>query len=186
MYQGQAYGFDTLLEAQAFLDSLPSCSGVEVVDAPVLFRLVNAPGAPLSNWRQIIDQINRDFDEAGTVDRRSALLATFKATMDIVESTLAPEHLESFREARRKHYSSFIVQEALVGEHVCIESLHAITAREIEAGRMPPDHALRQAAENGMSEPHLSRAELERAAAVASEQAPRGVWQRLKAYFGRG
>ena len=59
-YQGKSYQFQTLLEAQEFLDKLPSRAGVQIVDAPLLFQLLNAPGAPLTNCQEIIKEINND------------------------------------------------------------------------------------------------------------------------------
>ena len=184
-YQGKSYQFQTLLEAQEFLDKLPSRARVEIVDAPLLFQLLNAPGAPLTNCQEIIKEINNEFGQAKTEDSRTALLATFKATMDIVESTVAPEELSIFQDARRKHYNSFIVQEALVGENVCVEILYAITGREVNAGRMAPDHALRKTAESGMAAPHMSRAELLKMVSAQNAK-PASVWQRLLVWFRRG
>jgi hypothetical protein len=130
---------------------------------------MNAPGAPLINWREIIKEINSEFGPAATTDYRVALLQMFKTTMDIAETTIAPEDLETFRKARRKHYHSFIVQEALVGENICTETLDAVTQREIAADRMAPDDSLREIAVRGMAAPHLSRAEL-----IAMEAKRRG------------
>ena len=105
--------------------------------------------------------------------------------MDVVESQLAPEQLSIFQETRRKHYSSFIVEEALVGENICVETLYAITSREVEAGRMAPDHNVRKAAEMGVAEPHMSRAELVQIAS-AQEVRPPSAWKRLLRWFRRG
>lgn len=184
-YQGKAYEFATLLDAQEFLDKLPSRAEVEIIEGPLLFRLLNAPGAPLTNWQEIIAEINSEFGSVKTEDSRSTLLATFKAVMDIVESTLAPEKLSTFQDARYKHYNSFIVQEALVGQNVCVETFYAVTSREVSAGRMEPDHELRKAAEMGMATPHLSRAELMDAAA-AGEAKPISIWQRFLSWVGHG
>lgn len=184
-YQDKVHKFETLSDAQEFLDQLPSRAGVEIIDGPLLFRLLNALGAPLTNWQEIIEEINSEFGRVQTEDSRSALLATFKAVMDIAETTVPQEQLSAFQEARYKHYSSFIVQEALVGQNVCTETLYAVTSREVNAGRMAPDHKLRIAAESGMAAPHLSRAELIEAAA-AQESKPTSIWQRFLAWAGHG
>jgi hypothetical protein len=88
----------------------------------------------------------------------------FSAVMDQVERNLEAvadsEKLENFREARRKDYSIFVVQESLIGDQVSPELLDFVTKREMAAGRMRPDHPLRQAAEQGLAEPHLSPAEM--------------------------
>ena len=104
--------------------------------------------------------------------------------MDIAETTVAPEDLKTFQGARLKHYKTFIVQEALVGENVCVETLNAITQREIAAGRMTPDEELRKTAEMGMAAPHLSRAEL-MAMAAKQHAKPASAWQHVLAWIRR-
>ena len=58
-HDGKTHEFESLEEAQEFLDKPPSRAGVEILEAPQLFRLLNAPGAPLTNWRDIIKEIDR-------------------------------------------------------------------------------------------------------------------------------
>jgi hypothetical protein len=183
-YRDQTYEFNSLSEAQEFLDSLPSSAGVEVTQAPALFRLINAPGAPITNWREIIHEVDNEFETVKTIEHRTSLLQVFKSTMDIAETTIVAEDLEVFREARKKHYKSFIVQESLVGESICIETLDDVTKREISAGRMSPDDTLRKIAEDGMAAPHFSRAEM-----VASRESPKKAtsgWRRALAWLSRG
>lgn len=184
-YQGKAYEFETPLDAQEFLDKLPSRAEVEFIEAPLLFQLLNAPGAPLVNWREINKEISNEFGHATTEDYRIALHEAFKATMDIAETTVAPEDLKAFQDTRLAQYKLFICEEALVGEQICVETLHAITQREIAAGRMAPDDEARKIAEMGMAAPHLSRAEL---IATVSGQAvkPPSAWQRVLAWVRRG
>lgn len=131
----------------------------------LLQDLMDEPGAPLTNWREIIKAINDEFPAAKTEQHRVALLTVFRSTMDIAEKTVAAEDLAKFQEARGQNYSSFLVEEALIGEHVCVETMYAITQREIDAGRMTPDDNLRKGAEAGMAAPHNSRAELIKIAA---------------------
>jgi hypothetical protein len=182
-YQGKAYQFETLSDAQEFLDKLPSRVGVEIVKAPLLFQLLNAPGAPQTNWREIIKEVDNEFGRVTTEESRAALLATFKATMDFAETMVAPENLQTFQEARQKHYKSFIVQEALVGGNICVETLYAVTQREIDAGRMTADDGLCKAAETGMAEPHPSRAELIAQMSAQHEPKPPSLWKRLWAWL---
>lgn len=147
-----------------------------------LEQLMDAPGAPLINWREILKEIESEFPRAITSDHRAALLATFKAVMDILETTVAPEGLKEFQDARLTQYKTYIVQEALVGEDVCVETLHAVTEREIAAGRMAPDDGLRKTAEMGMFAPHLTRAELIAKAAAGSDVKPMSGWRRALAW----
>jgi hypothetical protein len=125
-----------------------------------LQRLTEHPAHALANWREIVQEIDSEWNSAKTTEYRVALLHMFKATMDIAEATIVPDDLQTFREAQRKHYHSFIVQEALVGNNICTETLFATTEREIAAGRMSPDDSLRQSAVTAMAAPHLSHAEL--------------------------
>jgi len=80
--------------------------------------------------------------------------------MTLVQGTIDSDGIEEFVEARRKHYHAFLLEEALVGADVCVETLDIITRREIANGRMSPDNELRNIAEQGMAAPHLSCAEL--------------------------
>ena len=105
--------------------------------------------------------------------------------MDIAETTLAPEDLEKFREARAQHYKTFIVQEWVIDGNVCTETLYEVTRREIDAGRMTSDNRLREIAETGMAAPHLTRAELlEQARKKNTGEKPatgvKGFWHRLR------
>jgi len=185
IYQDKAHEFQSYAEAQSFLDNLPSRAGVEIVEAPQLFQLLNAPGAPLVNWREINKEICSEFGRATTEDYRVALLEMFKSTMDIAETTVAPEDLEKFQNARRTQYKSFIVEEALVGTNICVETLNEVTQREITAGRMEPDDNLRKTAEIGMTAPYLTRQELLKIAAEGDIKPP-SIWKRLLAWIFKG
>jgi hypothetical protein len=195
-YRDKAYEFDKELDAQEFLDQLPSRVGVEITEAPLLFRLLNAIGAPLFNWREINKAVSDEFGELArrkdsefdrtiTTDHYVALHVVFKSTMDIAETTIGPEDMDKFREARRQQYNLFIWQEARVGDSVCVETLDAITLREIMADRMTPDHKFRETAKMGMAAPHLTRDELLaiKEAKESSEphppRAPQNLWQRV-------
>ncbi len=156
-----------------------------MTEPPRLQQLLNVPGAPLVNWREINKEICEEFGRATTLDYRIALLEGFKSTMDIAETSLAHEDLKVFQEARLRQYKTFIVQEALVGQNVCVETLNAITQREIAAGRMAPDDELRKIAEMGMASPHASHAELMATAAHEADKPP-SAWQRTLVWLRRG
>ena len=137
------------------------------------------PGGDL-NFVAIREEILREYDNASSTEDRVLCLAMFKVVMDTVERQLelwaqqgkaTPSQLAEFKEARRKDYHSLIVQEALVGENVCVETLDSITRREIAAGRMTEENNLRNIAVKGMAEPHLTRAEL--LAIEAEKQKPK-------------
>ena len=201
-YQDKAYEFKNELDAQEFLDQLSSRAGVEINEAPMLFQLLNAIGAPLLNWREINKAVSdefgelarrkdSEFDRAITTAQYDALHVVFKSTMDIAETTIAQEDLEKFREARRKQYNIFIWQEAMVGENVCTETLNAITLREIAAGRMTPDHKCRETALIAMAAPHLRRDELlalKQVDECSQPSLPRvhqSLWRRINRWINR-
>ena len=185
----RSYQFGGWAEAQEFLDNLPPRSGVYIAEAPRLFELLNTIGAPQYKWQEIIDEINEEWDtvwnDVNGESRRDALLSIFKATMVIAEATIDPEDLENFREARRKHYASFIYQESTVGGNLCVETLNAVTLREIAAGRMTMDNSCRQLAIKAMAEPHLTREELQKMETdnlnkpMSAPNAPPSMWMRI-------
>lgn len=201
-YQGNPHRFANTEEAQAFLDTVQYKSEIEWMQAPQLFRLLNDIGAPLTNWREIIEEVDAEFTRAIAADEaefrraesfenRGALLQVFTSVMDIVESQLSGEDLEKFRGAREHHYKVLLTQESVVKGNVCVETMYQVTTREIAAGRMPPDFSTRRIAEQGVAEPHFTRDELLRGAADAALPAaeqpvvpePSGFWQRLGRYL---
>ena len=80
--------------------------------------------------------------------------------MESVEKTISLEERENFKYIRWWHYRNYLLQEVLVGQDLCVETLYAVTEREIAAGRMEPADRLRDIALRGMAQPHLTRAEL--------------------------
>lgn len=172
IHNGKTIDFANLAEMQEFLDNLPTPRGdIEIIGAPKLFVLMNEIGAPTYNWKEINQEICNEWDELfqkiktdedlkRTEHKRIGLLDTFKSVMDIAETVIDPDDLEKVKTARDRQYKSFIYQESVVGENICIETLNYVTQREIDSGRMTADNSLRQLAEEGMKSPHLSRSEL--------------------------
>jgi hypothetical protein len=198
----KTYEFDNELDAQEFLDRLPSRVGVEITEGPLLFRLLNVIGAPLTNWKEIDRAVcdefrelarrkDSEFDRSTTTELYTALHIVFKSTMDIAETTVPPDGLEKFQEARRRQYDLFIAREAMVGVNVSVETLDTITLREIAAGRMSLDNPCRQLAIAGMAEPHYSRDDLLALEEEAKEShqpppyAPQSLWQRVSSWINK-
>lgn len=101
----------------------------------------------VSDWQGCREDIHREFDKSTTFEQRGVLLAIFDAMMNIVEKNLiSPQELEAFRKARDADYCLFLVKESRQGDNVNSELLEKATKREIDAGRMLPDHQLRQLA----------------------------------------
>ena len=63
-----------------------------------LLQLTEHPSYALTDWREISKEIDREFPLATTVEQRDSLLAMLKATMNIAETTVAPEDLTAFQE----------------------------------------------------------------------------------------
>ena len=94
-------------------------------------------------WTTIRDRLHEEHQRATTSEERATCLALFTGMMDAVARQLEPDALAKFKEARRKDYSTFIVRESTTGTEVDIAKLNVVTAREIVAGRMAPNHQLR-------------------------------------------
>lgn len=201
-YKGDPYRFSNMDEAQSFLDTVQYRSEIEWMQAPLLFQLLNDVGAPLANWREIIKEVEAEFERAvnkpeehfrriESFEFRGSLLQIFKAVMDIVANGLAGEDREKFYAAREHHYKTFLIQESVVKGLICAETLFDVTTREIAAGRMSPDFCIRKIAEHCVAEPHFTRDEMLQGAAddVQSQPAPTvlsgisGIWQRVIRYF---
>jgi hypothetical protein len=125
-----------------------------------LQNLIEHPAVTTGGWRDLISAIDSEWDTADTLERRGSLLAIFEAAMESVEKTISLEDRESFKYIRRWHYRNYLLQEVLVGQELCVETLYAVTEREISAGRMEPADRLRDIAVRGMAQPHLTRGEL--------------------------
>jgi hypothetical protein len=130
----------------------------------------------ISDWSRCRDDIHREFDKATTSEERGALLAIYTAMMNIVEKDLiAPEGLEAFQKARYQDYCLFLAKESRDGDNVNSELLEKATKREIDAGRMSPDHNLRELALIGTTFGMSTTAQLH-----ANElKAQRPWWKRL-------
>ena len=116
-------------EVQALLSSLSEGSEIDWKDAR----------------REIVD-LHRT---SVSPEERSLLLGTYVALMNLVERSNAVDDLPAFREARRQEHNLMLITEATDGQNVVPALLHAVTKREIAAGRIQPDHELHKLAEAG-------------------------------------
>ncbi len=136
------------------------------------------PDQPL-DWVGLSERLNAEFTAAASPEERGALLAVRAAAIDLLENQLAlqAEQLEKFIDVCDLEYKRLIVQEASVGSQISFERMLRVTDREIAAGRMSEDFALRQIAEEetGMT------------ASAASAQARTGggesAFERLKRWL---
>jgi hypothetical protein len=138
------------------------------------FDYTSLMSSALTDTQPIRDQIFKDFDDASTVEQRCALLADFKVAMDIAEFIIGKsgdaKRLAEFKETRADDYDRLLIKESttdgtLNGE-LSPEMLMAVTNREIAAGRLKPNDAIRQIAVKQAAAPHASHADM-----VAREEA---------------
>ena len=97
------------------------------------------------DWIAFRARLNEEFVAATTSEERSDLLAARTVAMEFVvrQLELHGEQLEKFTDACELEYKRLIVQETLVGGVVSYEEMLHVTDREIAAGRMSEDYALR-------------------------------------------
>lgn len=113
------------------------------------------------DFKHTRDRVLALWDRAESEADRSILLGIFSASADCVERAIdKTDLLDKFRNAREADYRSLLVQESLIGEHVCVETLEKVTSREVLAGRMKHDHSLRELAVSRAAVEHPSRLEL--------------------------
>src|ERR1700678_3992693 len=108
-------------------------------------ELENMPLHEPFDWIAFSARLNEEFNAATTSEERSDLLAARAAAMEFVvrQLELHGEHLEKFTDACELEYKRLIVQETLVDGVVSYEEMLHVTDREIAAGRMSEDYALR-------------------------------------------
>lgn len=137
------------------------------------------------DFRAVRERIHEASERTTDSSERVALLQIFHAVMDLVERSgnIAPENLDAFRDTRAKDYRLLLMREVLIGENVSVELLHAVTEREVQAGRMPESDELRQLAVTSLAAPYLSVQELLKIERdrLAAESKPKG-WRR---WFGK-
>jgi hypothetical protein len=97
------------------------------------------------DWLAFSARVNDEFGAATTSMERSDLLAARAVAMELVirQLQLHGEQLEKFMDACELEYKRLIVQETLVDGVVSYQEMLRVTDREIAAGRMSEDYALR-------------------------------------------
>jgi hypothetical protein len=100
------------------------------------------------DWIVVSQRINDEFAVANSFEERGELLAVRAGAIEVVvhQLQLTGEHLEKFIDACDLEYKRLIVQETLIGKGVSAEKMLAVTDREVAAGRMSDDYALRELA----------------------------------------
>src|ERR1700735_2368577 len=108
-------------------------------------ELEDVPPHEPFEWIAFSARVNEEFAAATTSGERSDLLAARAVAMEFVvrQLELRGEHLEKFTDVCELEYKRLIVQETLVDGVVSYEEMLHVTDREIAAGRMSEDYALR-------------------------------------------
>src|SRR3984957_968321 len=108
-------------------------------------ELEDVPPHEPFDWIAFSALVNEEFAAATTSEERSDLLAARAVAMEFVvrQLQLHGEHLEKFTDACELEYKRLIVQETLVDGVLSYEEMLRVTDREIAAGRMSEDYALR-------------------------------------------
>jgi hypothetical protein len=105
------------------------------------------PDQPI-DWIAVSERLNAAFTAASTSAARGEVLGVRATAIELVELQLQlhGDQLEKFIDACDLEYKRLIVQEALVGSQISFERMLSVTDREIAAGRMSEDFALREIA----------------------------------------
>jgi hypothetical protein len=108
-------------------------------------ELENVPPHEPLDWIAFSARVNEEFGGATTSEARGELLAARAVAMEFVvrQLQLHGEQLEKFTDMCELEYKRLIVQETLVDGVVSYEEMLHVTDREIAAGRMSEDYALR-------------------------------------------
>lgn len=131
-----------------------------MINNELIGQVPENPVEAAANWRQMRVRIHDEFEQATSSDQRAALLALNQSLMNMAEKAVDPKELENFREIRGHSYSLLVVKECLVNDQVCTKTADAVIRREVAAGRMVPDHSLRDLKQMRAFAAHLTRTRL--------------------------
>ena len=115
-------------------------------------EIESLPPDQLLDWTTISKRVNAEFNAAKTPEERGEILAVRAAAIEVLEIQLKlhGDRLEKFIDVCDLDYKRLIVQEASVDSHISFERMLSVTDREISAGRMSEDFALREIAKEEM------------------------------------
>lgn len=130
---------------------LIGCVEGRVMSANEIFQQLQLlPSDSALNWRRIRDRITEGYSRVSTADR-IILLKLYHAVIEMAERQVPPNDLERFRIGRQQDYYRMLVSEWLTRDgKVSPETMDAVTRREVAAGRMSPNDALRRIAADGV------------------------------------
>lgn len=105
--------------------------------------LAGARAAPQVDWLELRNELFAEHGRATTPADKGDCIAAWKSLMDAIENAASPGDLAKLKEARRKDYNVFVVNESLLDGQVEPAKLAEVTLREVTAGRMAANHRLR-------------------------------------------
>jgi hypothetical protein len=105
--------------------------------------LTEVRAAQSADWVAVRDRLFELHRELPTFEDKGDCLAAFKQLMDAVEQQASITDRVRLREARRKDYHLFVVNESMIDGQVEPAKLDQVTLREVRAGRMAVNHRLR-------------------------------------------
>jgi hypothetical protein len=119
--------------------------GIQMSVSKSIQELEDKPADEPFDWIAFSARLNEEFSAATTSGERSDLLAARAVAMEFVvrQLELHGEQLEKFIDACELEYKRLIVRETLLDGVVSYEEMLHVTDREIAAGRMSEDYALR-------------------------------------------
>jgi hypothetical protein len=122
------------------------------MSANEIFQELKLPPSESSlNWRRVRDRITEGYSRVSTADR-VILLKLYQAVVEMAEQQIPPNDLERFRIGRRQDYYRMLVSEWLTCDgKVSPEAMDSVTRREVAAGRMSPNDALRRIAADSVA-----------------------------------
>ena len=128
-----------------------------MVNYELIGDVPDTPAEATAQWRQLRTRIHDAFECARTSAQRAALLTLNQSLMSLAEKGLDTKDLESFREIRGHSYTMLIVKECLVGDRIDPTLAQTVVQRELAAGRMAPNHQLRDLKQMVAFAEHMQR-----------------------------
>lgn len=140
------------------------------------------------DWNDLRKEIGAELHKTKDAAQRSILLGMHKDLMDLVEKSNQiikhPEKRAAFQRTRRQEYIYYLIEEALIGEHISPELMFGVCQREIAAGRMREDDEYFNKVKETLKLPGTSIAALT-AEAERKEASRKSLIGRLKGWWAR-
>ena len=133
------------------------------MDLKGLAEQVNNMNSTFSDWLGLHELIVQHHNETEVPGEHESLLILHESLMDKI-ATHHSGHIdvEAFGQLRLQEYNKLLLRECQVGGSFCVDTLYALTQRELEAGRMLPSHEFIEISIDATASDHYSREQLNR------------------------